>query len=253
MDRLLRAGLMAPILVWAGCGAEDRTPASVANATARSKGALGQRLAGLTAGFLKSASPETVAAVGKDIQTIRQSGIVKQAVAVGQKAPLFELPNATGKTVRLADLLREGPVVVAWYRGHWCPYCNEELLALQAALGDIRELGATLVAISPQLPDSSLSTVQKDNLKFEVLSDVGNRTARQYGLVYRVTAGMLAYYGDGVDFQRHNGDLSHELPLPATYVVDTKGVVQYAFVDPDYRNRAEPADLLVVLEKLRTR
>lgn len=173
------------------------------------------------------------------------------AVSTGDPAPPFELPNAIGQTVRLADLLAQGPVVLAFYRGGWCPYCSLELKALQEALPALTEAGARLVAVSPQTPDATLSTREKKELQFDVLSDVGNAVAREYGLVFEVPADLVdAYRGFGIDLEGANGDATHELPMPATYVIGTDGTVRYAFVDPDYTKRAEPSDVLQALERL---
>ena len=125
------------------------------------------------------------------------------------------MPNANGKTVRLDDLLQHGPVVVAFYRGGWCPYCNLELRALQKTLPEIEKHGAQLVAISPQTPDSSLSTQQKDELQFQVLSDKHNAVARQFGLVFTLPEEIRTIYkGFGHDLAARNGDDSFELTVP---------------------------------------
>ena len=132
--------------------------------------------------------------VPQDTQTVMQqatadlgaSGILDQTLKVGDTIPDFALPNATGQTVNIRDLLAQGPVVIAFYRGGWCPYCNLELKALQNALASIQETGATLVAISPETPDNSLTTQEKNALTFPVLSDVDNQVARQFGLVFKL-------------------------------------------------------------------
>ncbi|WP_412062474.1 peroxiredoxin-like family protein [Rubrivirga sp. IMCC45206] len=173
------------------------------------------------------------------------------AVSVGDSAPSFELPNAIGQTIRLGDLLAQGPVVLTFYRGGWCPYCSLELKALQDALPAITEAGARLVAISPQTPDATLSTAEKKALSFDVLSDVGNAVAREYGLVFEAPADLVeTYQGFGIDLEAANGDATHELPMPATFVIDLDGTVRYAFVDPDYTQRAEPADVVAALQAL---
>ena len=179
------------------------------------------------------------------------SGIVESAIAVGATAPDFTLPNATGASVQLTQLLSQGPVVLSFYRGQWCPYCNLELRALQQALPDIVNAGATLVAVSPQTPDNSLSTVEKNELTFEVLSDVGNRVARSYGLVFELPEALRPIYaGFGIDLPAHNGDDTFELPIPATYVIGTDGTVSHAFVNADYTKRLEPADIVAALQAL---
>ncbi len=175
-------------------------------------------------------------------------------VGVGDAAPGFTLPDATGDDVKFQALLGRGPVVLAFYRGGWCPYCNIELRALQAALPEFRRHGATLVAVSPEAPDQSLSTTEKNELAFPVLSDKGNEVARRYGLVFALPESLRPVYANfGVDLLAHNGDDSFELPVPATYVVDREGRVSYAFVNADYRQRAEPRDVVAALAGLEVR
>ncbi len=187
----------------------------------------------------------------KAAEKLGRSGISEHSVKVGDKAPEFVLPNAVGKTVRLKDLLVHGPVVVSFYRGLWCPNCNLELRALEQTLPEITSLGATLVAISPQTPDNSLSTAEKHHLTFEVLSDVGNQVAREYGLVFQIPEELRPIYESfGMDLSAHNGDESFELPVPATYVLDTAGTVRTAFVNPDYTKRLDPADVVSALRVL---
>lgn len=200
--------------------------------------------------FNRTAPPEKIRVYEQGIETVRATGIEERALGVGDRAPEFVLPDATLDKVRLSDLLESGPVVLVWYRGGWCPYCNLELRAYQEALPNIRSHGATLVAISPELPDHSLSTKEKGRLEFTVLSDVGNRVARQYGLVFKLPDEVATHYKDHFDLTAYNGDASNELPLAATYVVDTEGVIRFAFADADYRRRAEPADVLRTLRKL---
>ncbi len=187
-------------------------------------------------------------------EELARSGLVERCLKVGDRVPAFELPDANGKTVRLSDLLQHGPVVVAFYRGGWCPYCNLELRALQKSLAEIEKLGAQLVAISPQTPDSSLSTQQKDDLQFQVLSDKHNAVARQFVLVFTLPEEIRTIYkGFGHDLAARNGDDSFELPFPATYVIDQDRIIRFAFVNADYTKRAEPADILAVLRELHGR
>jgi peroxiredoxin len=164
--------------------------------------------------------------------------------AVGDRAPGFELPNVGGEQISLASLLRRGPAVVTFYRGGWCPYCNLQLRAYQAVLSKIERLGGQLVAISPQLPDHSLTTAERNELGFEVLSDVGNVVAGRYGLVFQVVEGSMRELERLDDV---NGDDARRLPVPGTFVINGKGRVEYAFVDPEYRHRAEPDDVVAAV------
>lgn len=185
------------------------------------------------------------------IELVRKSGVIEKALKVGDKAPDFELPNATGKTVKLSTLLKDGPVVVTWYRGAWCPYCNIALRGFQKVLPEIKAEGASLVAISPQTPDNSATTVEKDALGFEVLSDKGNKAAHAFGVAYKLPVTLVKQFKGRLDLNKYNGDTSNELPLGATYVIDQKGVIRYAFVDADYRKRAEPSAVVAGLKNLK--
>ena len=200
---------------------------------------------------LKNSPPERTCAWEEGIEEVRKSGILEKALKVGDRAPDFDLPNAAGKKVKLSELTARGPVVVTWYRGGWCPYCNIALRGFQKSLPEIRAAGASLVAISPETPDNTLSTAEKDHLEFEVLSDRGNQVARAYGLAYPIPKVITAQMKGRLDLTKHNGDDSNELPLGATYVIDREGVIRYAFVDGDYRKRAEPSGVLAALRGLK--
>jgi peroxiredoxin len=178
------------------------------------------------------------------------TGIASRALKKGQNMPEFELPDATGTIVRSRDLLAKGPLLISFYRGEWCPYCNLELKALQDRLADITAKGATLVGISPQTPDLSLSTQQKHALKFPVLSDANCDVARKFGLVFALDESLHAIYtAFGINLRASNGVDSWELPIPATYVVAKSGKIVEAFVDTDYRNRLEPDAVLGWLDR----
>lgn len=177
------------------------------------------------------------------------TGIAAQAKSTGDKAPAFTLPDHLGNLVSLADLIADGPLIINFYRGEWCPYCNLELRAWQQHLDRIRDAGASLVAISPMLPDSSLDLAEKHALAFPVLSDVGNKVADDFGLVFTVDDRIQAMYLErlGNDLPKLNGDDSFTLPLPATYVIGPDGVITNAYVNADYRLRADPEDVLAAL------
>ena len=168
----------------------------------------------------------------------------------GDKAPDFELKNATYKGVKLSTLLKSGPVVITWYRGGWCPYCNIQLRFLQNFLPQFKEAGATLVALSPELPDKSLNTTEKNNLEFEVLTDYDNAVAKEFGIAFTLNDELVDIYNGFHKLETFNGVNTNELPIPATYVIGTDGLIKYAFIDPDYRKRAEPAAILDVLKTL---
>ena len=185
------------------------------------------------------------------IEAVKTSGILENALNVGQKAPNFTLNNATNKPVTLYDELKNGPVILTWYRGGWCPYCNITLHHLQEKLPEFKKAGATLIALTPEVPDKSLTTSEKHKLEFTVLSDVGNKVGKEYGVVYQLTAPVATMYEAGFGLHENNGDESNELPLAATYVIDKNGIIQYAFLNEDYRNRAEPKEIIAALNKLK--
>lgn len=184
------------------------------------------------------------------LDAIVQSGILESAKNVGDTAPKFTLQNALGKEVSLKTYLDKGPVVLVYYRGGWCPYCNLTLHYLQEELPNFKAQGATLIAISPEVPDQSITTAEKHELAFEVLSDVGNKVAKQYGVVFKLTDEVAKIYNEKFDLNTHNGDNSNELPLAATYIINSAGVIEYAFLDVDYRNRAEPSELTAFIKKM---
>ncbi|WDV56556.1 peroxiredoxin-like family protein [Streptomyces coeruleorubidus] len=184
-------------------------------------------------------------------QELADSGQADRALTVGAQAPRFSHPSATGQTLALDELLADGPVVLTFYRGAWCPYCNIALRSLQQHHDAITARGARLVAVSPQIPDESLTLTEKHDLAFDVLSDVGSDTAKQYGLAFDLPDDLAAVYDKlGFDLQRVNGGHPRTLPLPATYVIDRDGVIRWAFVDTDYTARAEPADIIAALDAL---
>ncbi|TWR26727.1 AhpC/TSA family protein [Mucilaginibacter achroorhodeus] len=174
----------------------------------------------------------------------------KTALNLGDRVPDFELKNALNKPVKLSALLQDGPVVLTWYRGGWCPYCNIQLRYLQSFLPQFKAAGATLVALSPELPDRSLDTTEKNNLEFEVLTDHNNEVARQFRIAFTLNDELIEIYNDFHKLETYNGVATNELPVPATYVIGTNGIIKYAFVDADYRKRAEPAEILEVLKNL---
>ncbi len=202
------------------------------------------------ANFEAKASNHKKKIYGEGIQAVANSGILESAINVGDIAPNFTLTNATGKKVTLKEELKKGPVVLAWYRGGWCPYCNLTLHALQEELPNFNANNASLIAISPELPDNTLTTVEKNNLKFEVLSDVGNAVANTYGIVFKLIDPVADSYNKAFNLVKFNGDDSNELPLAATYIIDENSRVIYAFLDADYRNRAEPSELTKALQEL---
>jgi signal transduction histidine kinase len=184
----------------------------------------------------------------RPIAQLIQSGTAEQALTEGAPAPDFTLPDAFGHPVTLSRLLQHGPVVITFYRGAWCPYCKLTLRAYQQALPQIQESGASLVAISPQTPEHSRAMVEKQELTFAVLSDVGNTVARRFGLVYTIDEAVRAAHQQvGADLPAFNGDDSWELPMPGTFIVDQAGTVLLASVDPDFTHRLDPSAIIARL------
>jgi peroxiredoxin len=217
----------------------------------RHRMSLFEQIRELQSEFMKQA-PEKVALVMQGAtQKLVQSGIEQRCLKVGDKIPPFTLPNATGEMISSETLLAHGPLVIDFYRGGWCPYCNLELKALQDALADIEEQGAQLVAISPNIPDESLNSIEKHALVYEVLSDIKNNVARQFGLVYVLDERLQGIYKEfGIDIPAMNNDESYEIPIPATYVIDKEGIVVSAFAEADYTKREEPSKVIETLKKI---
>jgi len=195
--------------------------------------------------------PERAAIYAKAAEAIAASDIEEKALRVGDQAPMFELPDAFGHVVNLADVLERGPAIVSFYRGSWCPFCNLELRALQRELHTVDAAGATLVAISPNKPDESLGLIEKHDITYPVLSDQDNAVAKQFNLVYEMEPGLVAHY-QGIDrnIGEMNGSEVWELPVPATYVIDQTGVIRFAYVELNHRVRAEPADVVAAAAAL---
>lgn len=202
------------------------------------------------ADFNQKAPQTTKDAYQRGINSVIDSGVLTQAKNQGDLAIDFALPNAQGQEVSLNDYLTKGPVVLTWYRGGWCPYCNITLRALQQSLPAFKAEGANLLALTPELPDKSLSTQEKNELEFEVLTDQNNEVAREYGLVFKLTPEVSELYKKNFSLEEYNGTDSDELPLVATYVIDQQGLIRYAFLDAEYRHRAEPQQIIEVLRSL---
>jgi len=200
----------------------------------------------------RKGNPDFMQGVDDVIQQAKAFQQGNNALSIGQVAPDFELPNPQGKSISLNTLLAKGPVVVTFYRGSWCPYCNLQLRALQARLADIKELGAELVAISPQVPDDSLTEDEINNMDFIVLSDQDAKVASEYGVAWEVPSFLLDHMrvDRQLDLESINNGNANILPIPATFIVDKHAKVIWRFVDVDYRTRSEPEDIIQALQKL---
>lgn len=195
---------------------------------------------------------EAKAVIGEAQERLRETGIEQAARQVGAQAIPFTLADAQGKNHSLVNLLRDGPVVLVFYRGGWCPYCNLQLAAYQEILEEIEALGGQLVAIAPEPAPAMSETVARHDLGYLVLTDDDNQVARKYGLAFELSAELRDLYLQfNLPIQTKKGTTDrYELPLPATYVVAPSGEIHWAFINADYTQRAEPADILAALKAL---
>lgn len=214
---------------------------------------LADQLTERRAASAKRIDAETRQVMTDALDVIRKAGVEKRAVQVGQILPDFQLSDASGGTIDMAELRRSGPVVIVFYRGAWCPYCNLTLQAYMKHLDAFAKAGASLVAISPEAPDAALSLKEKRGLKFPVLTDRDNEYAREIGIVYALPPELARLYEKfGIPLlEKEEAPGQFELPLSATYVVNPDGEVKYAFIDVDYTRRAEPSEVLGVVESLK--
>lgn len=185
-------------------------------------------------------------------QSLIDSRQADKALQAGDTAPEFELEDADGNTVGSRSLLSHGPLVLTFYRGVWCPYCNFDLQALEEVRRVIEAGGARLVAISPQTASNSRKSQRGNKLSFPILSDTGAEVAEKFGLRFSLPDDLIEVYKQfGNDLAKINNDPSWVLPMPARYVIGTDSVIAYAEVNPDYTRRPDPSDLLPVLDRLR--
>jgi len=194
---------------------------------------------------------EAQAGIDRLFDALRRAELDKNCLQVGETAPDFELPDADGRLVSLDQALAQGPVVIAFYRGGWCPFCNLALRGLQRALPEIESLRASLLAISPQVNPGPRATRDRLGLGFPLLADRGNKVARLFGLTFKLPADLIELYRRvEIDVARINGMEDWELPLPATYVVGRDGDVTHAFIEVDFTERAEPAAVVAALREI---
>jgi len=198
--------------------------------------------------FSKQADEHTKEEFEKGVQMVTESGALEKAKQVGDTAPDFTLPNAAGEDITLSHLLKSGPVVMIWYRGEWCPYCNIQLEDIQSHIDEFNELGAQVVAISPETPDNGWTMTDKLSLEFHVLSDVKSKIAEEYGVVYQLPENISELLLQRFDLHGRNADERNLLPLAAAYVIEEDGTISYAYLDGDYRKRAETTDIIAHLK-----
>ncbi len=245
------ASLIAGSLMVTACtqpeNHHDATSSTQSNIEMTEATPLQSQLDDKKAQWAANANETTARIYDEGIQEVADSGVLVNMLQVGDTAPDFMLPGADGQDISLSGLLEKGPVILVFYRGEWCPYCNLTLAEWQSHLEEIETLNATLVAISPQLPDFSLLTKEQQNLAFPVLSDVGNLVADAFGITTQVTPEILEIWKGRIDLEAHNGDGSGKLPLPATYIIRPDRTIAFADAHADYRVRAEPDVAIEVL------
>ncbi len=194
----------------------------------------------------------------KEEQKIMKEAVVSLAkshpnpgIQVGEKAPYFNLKNAFNQEINLYDELKKGPVVLVFYRGAWCPFCNIHLQVLQESLGEFKKYGAQLITVTPQTPDKSTEQIKKDAYHFEVLSDSDNNVMKEYKLYFEVSKEVLNIYKKhGLDIEAYNGKNHRALPIPGSFVIDTNGVVRAMQAQTDYKVRMEPKVIIETLIKI---
>ncbi len=202
--------------------------------------------------WLRQPTQEVLDTMSRGTAELIATGQAQRASRAGEVAPEFILNNPDGKPVSSRELLARGPLVISFYRGVWCPYCNLELQALQAALPDIAGRGASLVAISPQTAPNSRKSQRENKLDFPILSDVRSEVANAFGIRFALPDYLVELYkGFKNDLPVFNDDPSWVLPMPARYVIGTDGIIAYAEVNPDYTQRPDPSELLPVLDRLK--
>ncbi len=210
---------------------------------------LKEQLEAMSAQAVKRIPPEALAVMMKAAEDLDAQGVGDHALGQGDRFPDIGLLDASGAPASLASLLVKGPLLINFYRGGWCPYCNLELKAYQDRLEEVRGLGAELVAISPEIPDKAAATSEKNALTYPVLTDPQNSLAEALGIVFELPKELEGLYEQfGNNLPEANGEKGWRLPIPATYVVSVDGRIVFAHVARDYRTRAEPADAFAALK-----
>ncbi len=196
------------------------------------------------------ANPEGFKSIQNFENELSEKDAFKLALRKGAKIPDFTLPNAYGEQTSIKDLYQKGLLVIVFYRGQWCPFCNLYLRNLQKSLSLIQNNPASLVAISPQTPTSSLATKKEFDLDFEVLSDVGGTVGKMFNLIYTVPEYLTKTYKDfGIDIEQFNGKGNIQLPYPATYIIDNEGVILQDFVSASLNKRQDPEEIIHFLKQ----
>lgn len=194
--------------------------------------------------------PEKLKVMEEALANLKKAKIEEKSIKVGDKIPDVTLKNAHGKDIRLSDLRKSGPIVITFYRGSWCPYCNAQLSNFQQNLSELKKRGAQLVALTPEKPDLSVLMAENKKLEFEILNDRDNKFATKLGLTFEVSKDVRDIYQKfGIDLEKSQGNADWKLPIPATFVIKKDGTVSYAFVDSDYTKRASAEDVIRALDQ----
>lgn len=197
----------------------------------------------------KELSEDKQKVMANDIENIQELDIVSKVIKTGAKFPTSELLDINNNKINLDTIDKK--MVIVFYRGGWCPYCNLELAQYQRYLSDIIETGAELIAISPELPDESLNTKQKNELQFKVLTDVNNTLADELGLVHTLTPELAELYDSfGFEVTKKQGTEVARLPLPSTIIIDEDKIVRHVFVNADYKKRLDPLEVIDILKNI---
>ena len=220
------------------------------SATKTTQATLSDQLAARAKASAASAPPAMLSAFKKGIELVDAMGLEESAKQVGDTAIDGELTGWKGDTIKLSELWNEGPVVLMWYRGGWCPYCNIQLRAMQKSLNDIENAGAKLVVLTPELPEKAKETAEAANIEIVALHDKDNALAKQYGIMFDLPEPIVPIYRTKLKLPEFNGSDKMQLPLAATYVIDKSGKITYAFLDADYKKRAEPADVVAAVKAI---
>ena len=204
------------------------------------------------AGFRQKVPKDTQEKMAKATTKLKELNLSKKALKSGDKIKEFSLPNALGKQISIKEILSNNSyAILNFYRGGWCPYCSLELNEFKRYINDFNNLNTKIVAISPQTPDATLSTQEKLELSFEVLSDVDNIVSKEFGLVFKLDDEVVDIYKSfNIDLASSNNSNNNEIPIPATYLIDKNMQIIYHFVDEDYTNRLDPAILIKEIENI---
>jgi len=195
-------------------------------------------------------SKEQLEVIAKELERLQSEKIIKNSLKVGDSFEDFEFLDINNKTVKLSKFFKDKEfLVIDFFRGGWCPYCNLELKYLSDSIQTINELNSNIISISPQTIESSKKTIEKNSLEFPLLSDVNNTIAKKIGLVFRLSDELNSIYKQfGIDIEKANGVITQELPMPSTYIIDKNLKIIFSFVDEDYTKRAEPTAIIEALK-----